>query len=183
MEGGINAWRGLVAEGIPEAGMVYFASADRPEDLVALASQLEEGNRRFYADIAGSLDDKEAAGLFEGLAAAEEHHKSSLLKVYSDITGMTAVSEIPDALAPGQPDDDIMEGGMSVSKALKWAEDKSLTEILELSISLETNAYDLYIKMERKAEDGNSKRVFKTLSEEEGSHLNRLSALLEERLL
>jgi len=55
-------------------------------------------------------------------------------------------------------------------------------EILELAISLETNSYDLYIKMERQIEDKNSKQVFVLLSREEKEHLARLAALLDKKL-
>ena len=75
-----------------------------------------------------------------------------------------------------------MEGGMSVSEALKWSEGKELKDILELSISLESNSYDLYLKMEQRAEDRNAKQVFKTLSEEEKNHLERLTSLFNTRL-
>ena len=44
MEGGIRAWKGLVAEGIPEAGMAYFSPATRPEEMIALAWLLEDGS-------------------------------------------------------------------------------------------------------------------------------------------
>jgi len=75
-----------------------------------------------------------------------------------------------------------MEGGMAISEALRWSKGKSLREILELSVSLGTNSYDLYLKMEQKVEDRNSKRVFKTLSEEEKQHLNQLTSLFSKNL-
>jgi len=70
-----------------------------------------------------------------------------------------------------------MEGGMLISEALKWSKGKNLNEILELSISLETNSYDLYLKMGRKVEGRSSKQVFEKLSEEEKRHLEQLTSL------
>ena len=52
MQGGINAWKGLVAEGAPESGMAYFSPATKPEELIALAWLLEDGSRNFYLDMA-----------------------------------------------------------------------------------------------------------------------------------
>ena len=178
MEGGINAWHGGVAEGPPEAGMAYFSSAVSTEELIALAWMLEDGNRRFYSDVTDLLSYKEAIKLFGELATAEEHHKSSLLNTYLEITGKQEDTDFPASVIGEKPDKDVMEGGMSVSEALKWASGKDLRDILELSISLETNAYDLYIKMAREAGDDKSKKVFSTLAEEERHHLNRLSTLL-----
>jgi rubrerythrin len=71
---------------------------------------------------------------------------------------------------------------MLVSEALKWAKGKTLKDILELSMSLETNSYDLYLKMERKVEGRNAKQVFQTLSEEEKKHLEQLTSLFNKRL-
>jgi len=178
MEGGINAWHGGVAEGPPEAGMAYFSAAVSTEELIALSWMLEDGNRRFYSDVTDLLSDKEAIKLFGELATAEEHHKSSLLNTYLEITGKQEDTDFPASVIGEKPDKDVMEGGMSVSEALKWASGKDLRDILELSISLETNAYDLYIKMARKAGDDKSIKVFSTLAEEERHHLNRLSTLL-----
>ena len=75
-----------------------------------------------------------------------------------------------------------MEGGLRLSKALEWARGEKLNGILELSVSLEANSHDLYIKMEREVEDKKGKNVFKTLAEMEKEHLNRLSSLFERNL-
>ncbi len=75
-----------------------------------------------------------------------------------------------------------MEGGMLISEALKWSEGKAVKEILDLTMSLETNSYDLYLKMERTVEDHRSKQIFKTLSDEEKKHLNQLTSLFLEKL-
>ncbi len=75
-----------------------------------------------------------------------------------------------------------MEGGMLVGEALQWAKGKGVTDILELSLSLETNSYDLYLKMEHQMKDQRSARVFSLLSGEEKEHLERLSSLLEKRI-
>jgi rubrerythrin len=57
-----------------------------------------------------------------------------------------------------------------------------LKDILELTMSLETNSYDLYLKMERKVQAYNVKQVFKTLSEEEKKHLEQLTSIFNRKL-
>ncbi len=177
MKGGIRAWEGFVTEGIPEAGMAYFSPATRPEEMIALAWLLEEGTCKFYESIANMMEDQEARGLFHDLKRSEENHKTTLWKMYEEISGRTPSSEFPAEVISGKPAGDVMEGGMVISEALKWSNGKTLKEILELSISLETNSYDLYLKMEQKAEDRNSKQIFRTLSDEEKKHLERLTSL------
>jgi rubrerythrin len=177
MEGGIRAWKGLVAEGIPEAGMAYFSPATRPEEMIALAWLLEDGSLKFYESLAEMMEDRETKGIFQNLKRSEENHKTTLWKMYEEISGKTPTHEFPDTVISKEPRGDVMEGGMLVSEALKWSEGKELKDILELSISLESNSYDLYLKMERKVEGRNAKQVFSTLSEEEKNHLEQLTSL------
>ncbi len=182
MEGGIHAWKGLKAEGPPESGMTYFSPATRPEELMGLAWFLEDGSHKFYSEMATMLEDREAKDLFNGLAAAEERHKASLLKLYKEFSGAMSDQGFPGSLISPESEGDVMEGGMRVSDALKWAKGKKMTDILELSLSLETNSYDLYLKMERQMKDRRSEQVFHLLSREEKEHLERLSSFLGKRI-
>ena len=177
MQGGIRAWEGFIAEGIPEAGMAYFSPATRPEEMIALAWLLEDGSCRFYESLAKMVEDQEAKGLFQNLKRSEENHKTTLWKMYEELSGKAPAPEFPGNVISKEPRGDVMEGGMLISEALKWSKGKALKEILELSISLETNSYDLYLKMERKVESRSSKQVFETLSEEEKKHLEQLTSL------
>jgi len=182
MKGGINAWEGQVAEGMPEAGMAYFSSATRPEELLGLAWLLEDGSRKFYAEMASMSKDREAIALFQELSKAEERHQASLANLYKEFLGRRFDPGFPKNLFRQEPSDERMEGGMLLREAVQWAEKKAIKEILELSISLESNAYDLYLKMERKMETENAKKVFRVVSTEEKTHLLQLASLLEKKL-
>ena len=183
MEGGINAWKGLVAEGAPQSGMAYFSPATKPEELMALAWFLEDGSRKFYSDLADTLMDQEAKDLYDQLTKEEEDHQHSLLNLYEEFSGKASDPGFPGSvLPPGKEGGDVMEGGMRLSEALQWAKGKKTTDILELSLSLETNAYDLYVKMERQMKDEHYAKVFHVLSTEEKQHLERLNVLFEKRI-
>ncbi|HAR45175.1 MAG TPA: hypothetical protein DCS42_04475 [Nitrospiraceae bacterium] len=183
MEGGINAWEGLRAAGPPETGMAHFPDGASPEVLLALAWLLEEGSRRFYAELSGSVDDKEAQKLFGDLATAEKHHEESLANLYTKLSGKEAKADFHRALIPNGTSEDIMEGGMSVTEGLSWAKGKGVRDVLELAISLEANAYDLYIKMDRNmGENAKARDVFSMLMLEEKQHLSRLASLLDRKL-
>ena len=182
MEGGINAWKGLIAEGIPESGMAYFSPATKPEEFIALAWSLEDGSRKFYSELAGVLKDQEAKDLFRDLIEAEERHQASLLKLYKELPGRISDSGPMGSAISAGDEGDVMEGGIRVSEGLQWAHGKNLAEILDFSISLEANSYDLYVKMGRRIEDQQSAQVFHLLSDEEKQHLERLSSLLEKRM-
>jgi rubrerythrin len=69
-----------------------------------------------------------------------------------------------------------------VQDGLNWIKDKGVTESLELAISLEANAYDLYVKMSRKIKDDQAGQIFEKLAEEEQMHLERLAELLDKHV-
>jgi rubrerythrin len=181
MEGGMNAWKGLVAKGAPEAGMAYFDQGKSPGELTALAWLLEEGSRKFYAEMSGKTGDEEAAGIFQDLSGDEERHKNSLFELYQTLSGSKIGSSQPQLQVGAERGVEYLEGGILLREALEWVRGKDLRDALDLSISLEANAADLYIKMERKMEDPRVKRVFQTIVAQERTHLKRLSGLLEKR--
>jgi len=180
MEGGIHAWQGLTAAGPPEAGMSFFPAKAGPGELIALAWMLEDGSRTFYATCARTAADGEAAKLFADLTGAEERHKAALLGLYQGATNSPPGPDFPRSVV--QADEDRMEGGMKVSEALAWAKGRDSRELLELSMALETDSYDLYIKMGRRVEGAEAKKVFGRLVEEEKEHLARMAALLDRKL-
>jgi sulfur-carrier protein adenylyltransferase/sulfurtransferase len=181
MEGGIRAWKGLVAGKTPESGIAYFSPATKPEEMVALAWFLENGSRRFYAELGRTVNDGEMSDLYAELASAEERHEATLLDLYRELAGAPPHDGFPKSIISVENEDDVMEGGMRAAEALQWVQGKSTTEVLELSLALETNSYDLYLNMERRLKDEPSARVFRVLSEDEKQHLERLNSLLEER--
>lgn len=179
MEGGIRAWNGLRAAGPPEAGMAYFEPAQKPEEMIALAWILEEGACKFYTEMGKRQKGPDEAALFRELSDDEEKHKSSLFKIYQKRTGKDVDPGFPRSLLSLEAGVDYLEGGVVLNKALEWAQGQELKDILDFSVSLEVNAIDLYIKMERKVEGGEAKEVFQALSNQERNHLKRLTAGLQ----
>jgi len=176
----MHAWQGLTAEGAPEAGMSFFTVGSLPEELIALAWVLEDGSRRFYASVAGTLTESEASKLFAGLVSAEDNHKTSLIGLYRDVATKEPEPDFPRRII--EADDDRMEGGVKVSEALVWAKGRDVRALLELSMALETDSYDLYIKMGRHVAGAKATQVFDRLIEEEKEHLRRIAALLDRTL-
>lgn len=182
MSGGINAWKGLTAEGAPEAGMAYFRGTEEPGELISLSWLLEDGTKRFYAGISALLSDAEAVALFKDLVIDEEHHKAMLADLYRDLANAETVPDNLGTLESFETSDDIMEGGTKVSEALEWAKGKDPEAVLEFAISLEANSYDLYTRMGRKMEDDKSRKIFVLLSQEEKKHLERMTLMFEKRI-
>jgi len=182
MEGGIRAWNGLRAAGPPDAGMAYFEQAQKSEEMIALAWILEEGASKFYREMGKRQKGPDEAALFQELSDDEEKHKSSLFNIYQTRAGKDADPGFPRSLLSLESGVDYLEGGVVLNQALEWAQGKELKDILDFSISLEVNAIDLYIKMERKVEGGEAKEVFQALSNQERNHLKRITEALQERI-
>lgn len=180
LEGGIQAWNGLVASGPPEAGMAYFTAAARPEELIALAWYLEAGSRAFYAGIGRPPGDRDAAALFAQLTHAEESHMEQLRSLHLRVAGTRSATTFPQGVLRHEPPDALMEGGVEVAQALAWSRGKPPAELLEFCISLETNSYDLYLRMLAATPDRESRGVFDLLAGEEQRHLQRLTARFEQ---
>jgi len=175
MAGGIDAWNGLVAEGDYDSGLAYFSRASGAEELISLSWALEEGNRAFYEHIAGETGGGEDGALFRSLVLAEERHKETLRELFVLSSGRDADPAPPEGVEEGG----ILEGGISLGEALAWVRGKTLREVLELSIAMEANALDRYIKMGRMVEDERSRKVFLALAGEEQAHLTRMASFLD----
>jgi rubrerythrin len=183
MEGGIRAWKGMVAHGLPEAGMAYFSPAANAEEIVGLAWALEEGSKFFYQGVAEHFSaDKEAREMFNWLVSAEKNHEKHLLQTYEALTGARPDFEKLRAKFRDSFSGSVMEGGIAVKEALAWIKDKGISASLELAIAMEVNAFDLYIKMSRAIEDTQAQQIFEKLSAEEQVHLEKLSDLLDKKV-
>ncbi len=175
MEGGIDAWNGIVAGGTHDAGLAYFSRASRPEELISLSFALEEGNRVFYDRVSRLLKEEEAASIFRSMGVAEERHKETLRGLHARFSGKGGDPAAPEGMEAGE----FLEGGAPLKETLAWAEGKTLEEILELAVAMEANALDRYIKMGRAVADEPSREVFQSLATEERKHLERMTSLLD----
>jgi rubrerythrin len=183
MKGGIRAWKGMVAYGLPEAGMAYFSPAANGEEIVGLAWALEEGSKLFYQGVSEYFtDDPEAQKMFGWLVSAEKSHEKHLMETYEELTGKQPDFAKLRARFSDSLSGTVMEGGIPVKDGLEWVKGKGVSDSLELAMAMEVNAYDLYIKMSRAIDDKQAQQIFKKLSEEEQVHLENLAGLLDRRV-
>ena len=183
MNGGMNAWKGITAHGFPETSMPLLPPTLPVGEIIALAWVLEEGTQRFYDGVSAMLHDPKSAALFHDLASAEENHKALLSSLYAELLGTHPQEDdlsrqVPDDAAHGS----FIEGGIRLEEALAWLPGRRTKDILELSIGLETNAYDRYLTLARAAPSDPSRRVFSELSREEKQHLQQLTEVFEQAI-
>jgi rubrerythrin len=173
MDGGIRAWNGLLAEGPPEAGIVYFASGADAADMTSLAWALEEGTRQFYGTLSETRQGTGEGAVFRDLGRAEERHKETLAVLNGRLT-----SEPVERMYRKQVPK-VLEGGVGMEEALEWTQGRTIAEVLDFALGLEANAYDRYLKMVDGAGDDDTREVFRTIAREEKEHLKRLADLMD----
>ena len=179
---GIRVWQGGVARDEDAVLKAWFAPAITPEQHLALAWYLEEGNRQLYHELAQREDLPSLTGLMTELGVAEERHQATLVALYQGIAGVDAVPDFPVGILAEVPEETMLEGGMTLAEVREWGRDKAAADILELGMAMELNAYDRYLLLRRQAEDESVRRAFEVVSDEEKHHLERLSAVYEENL-
>jgi len=182
MNGGIRVWQGGVARDDDSVLKAWFAPAITPEQHLALAWYLEEGNRQLYRELAQREDLASLAGLMSELGEAEARHQATLAALYQGIAGVDAVPDFPVGILDEEPEGPMLEGGLTLAEVREWGRDKEAADILELGMAMELNAYDRYLLLRRQAKDESVRRVFEVISDEEKHHLERLSAAYEENL-
>lgn len=180
LDGGITAWNGQVAKGSYGEGLYLLKGRETTEELISLALVLEEGSRMFYARVSELTTDVEAKNTLTAIAEAEAKHKAAVLEAYRLVTGQHLDKKMTDR----EPVKGVMEGGGRIEDVIAFLEerDKTLLDIIEVSMQVETNALDLYIKILREIEDRNARKVFDVLIREEKHHLSSLGKLLGERV-
>lgn len=160
--------------------MYLVEGNEGPEEVISLAYGLEVGAYRFYRDLSEKSSYAETGDLFDTLANAELQHKERLWEKYQ------AVAQKPVTRASFESGivAETMEGGRTADQVLAqypdWIHDTR--ESLELAMSLETDALDLYLRMAGKSDNDEARAVFFDLADEEKTHIRRLGAFLRGKL-
>ena len=157
LKGGIKAWEGLTAAGPVEMGMALLRGDETSQEIIVLAYGMEKGLGEFYRTTAEMSDQSDVSNLLARLADIEERHKGKLFDLY-----LTIDPDIPnreafeDGLLSG-----VMEGGFTTEEFLKQNKEAMNTAsgVLNISMMLETQALDLYLRYSQKAQDEKSNKI------------------------
>lgn len=177
LDGGINAWHGRTAEGSADLGLSLIHGDEDPLQIIRLSYGMEDGMAAFYRTVADSASNDRVKDLALGLARVEERHKSHLLDIV-EAEGLDA------AAVTGQLASGIVEGGFDIQDFLAGNKvfTPGVTDILDLSLILETQALDLYLRLARHLENERAKQVLFDIANEEKGHLAALGALRDEHV-
>jgi rubrerythrin len=179
LKGGIKAWEGFKAAGPAEKGMALLKGDETSQEIIILAYGMEDGLGLFYKHLAERMDDKDIAALVSKLADIEQNHKKRLFDLYLTINPAVTDKEAFEADIVSE----VMEGGFTTQEFMEQNKDsmKTVPDVLNMAMMLESQAMDLYMRYSEKAKDEKSKTVLFDIAEEEKAHLKALGRLMEER--
>lgn len=179
LNGGIKAWHGLKAAGPAWVGMALISGDETPVEVITLAYGMEEGLRAFYTEMVSKVNDKEVSDMFARLADIEIRHKEKLFGLYKifkpDVPHMEAFENL---IIP-----EVMEGGLTIEEFLELNKPalRTIPDVLEMAMAIETQALDLYLRYSTKSEGEKTKKILYEVAEEEKGHLRHLGSLMDKR--
>ena len=178
--GGFNAWKGEAAFLGEEKGLALFDGVTSVENALAVAYSLEEGLKAFYEDMAAKVQDDSARQLFHQLSQIEMKHQDRILEQYTEVTGKPVTRETFEANQVPE----VLEGGLTTEEyaSLLMPSTDTVPEIIELAMSIEAQALDLYLRASEKAKNEAGKKALIQIANEEKTHLARLGQLMEETI-
>jgi rubrerythrin len=107
-------------------------------------------------------------------------HQDRILAQYAELTGKSISRDVFES----QQVSDVLEGGLTTEEYanLLMPSTETVTDIIELAMSIEAQALDLYLRASQKAQHQNGKDALMQIANEEKSHLARLGALMEQTI-
>jgi rhodanese-related sulfurtransferase len=180
LAGGFNSWTSDTAFLGEEKGLALFDGVTSVEQALTVAYSLEAGLKDFYESMSTKVESDPARQLFHQLSQIEVKHQDRILEQYTELTGQSVPRETFEA----QKLPDVLEGGLTTEEYanLLMPSYDTLTEIIELAMSIEAQAMDLYLRASEKAQDQAGKNALIQIANEEKTHLARLGQLMEETL-
>ena len=177
MSGGIRAWNDSVAFGPEELGLELLTGNESIEETLIIAYSLEAGLQDFYFTMIDKVAADEVKSLFRKLSDIEVIHQNRILEEYIQITG----KEIDRDTFESSQVEKAVEGGLTTDEYVRlfnpdW---NKLSDIVDLAMSIEAQALDLYTRVSNRSTDERSRGAIKKIAEEERAHLEQLAKLMD----
>ena len=179
--GGFNGWKSETAFGKEDLGLELFTGRESPAETLVVAYSLEQGLGDFYQSMIPKVKNDEVKNLFQKLAEIEIKHKDRIFAEYLKMSGDSATREEFEK----QTVEQAVEGGLTTQEYTNhfkpdW---ESAKDIIELAMSIEAQALDLYLRVADRIDDPQSKKALVQISTEEQMHLKQLGKLMERVLV
>lgn len=177
LAGGFKSWNSETAFGAEDLGLAFFEGAESPQTNLTVAYSLEQGLRDFYLSMIPEIKNDDAKNLFRKLADIEINHQNRIFEEYIKVAPESVTRDVFEKSIVAQA----AEGGLTTQEYLDLFKPdlESAVEIVDLAMSIEAQALDLYQRAAEKAGDQQSSQVLMQIAEEERVHLNELGKLMD----
>lgn len=177
LSGGFKAWQGKAAYGAEEKGLELFSGDESPEKTLTVAYSLEAGLRDFYVSMAPKVADARAKELFQQLSEIEVRHQDRIFQEYLKIT---TTPQSRDEFEK-QVITEAVEGGLTTEEYTRLfpMDPESAADVVELAMSIEAQALDLYTRAAANSKNERSRAMLTQIAAEEQSHLEQLGKLID----
>jgi rhodanese-related sulfurtransferase/rubrerythrin len=177
LSGGFKAWKGAAAFGTEELGLELFTGNESIEKTLVIAYSLEEGLRDFYLSMLTEVKNKDAKNLFQKLSEIEVIHQERIFNEYIKMTGKSVTREEFEKNIVVKT----VEGGLTTEEYANLFQPdwESVKDIVEVAMSIEAQALDLYQRAGDRSSDLQSQKVLRQIADEERTHLAQLGNLIE----
>ncbi|MBS3780881.1 MAG: sulfurtransferase [Desulfovermiculus sp.] len=178
LKGGFKAWNGEAAAGPEIDSLELFSGSETLTDLIVAAYGLEFGLQELYESMQSQVDHQEAGKLFEKLAKIEKGHKERLFQEYRKLNAEMANREDFEQQVVVKA----LEGGFTTEEVVNRMQpvQGSTSGILDVAMSIEAQALDLYQRAADSQPDKEGRDFLKQLVDEEKSHLAQLGRLMDQ---
>jgi sulfur-carrier protein adenylyltransferase/sulfurtransferase len=179
LKGGIQAWEGEKATGPIELHLDLIRVEETPLDIIRVAYGMEHTLGHLYTRLQSITGDEALSQLLARLSALEDKHKQYLLDLHAQLEPAQTDREALEASVLSSA----TEGGFDTEELFQKNREflKDVPALLDLSMMLETQALDLYLRFARKVEADQAKQVLYRIADEEKTHLTWLGKLRDQR--
>jgi rubrerythrin len=177
VSGGIKAWDDPLAFGSEELGLDLLTGNESIEETLIIAYALEAGLQDFYVTMIDKVAADEVKSLFRKLSDIEVIHQNRILEEYVQITG----KEIDRGTFESEQVEKAVEGGLTTEEYIRLFKPdlNVLSDIVDLAMSIEAQAMDLYTRAANRSADERSRGALNKIAEEERVHLEQLAKLMD----
>ncbi len=168
LTGGILSWNDHAVPEFPK--IAAFPLHGRPKDILYQAMDMERGTFFFYSQVLVRHKEQEFAHFIDLLARAEEGHARLIYRYYKQEYAQAEPFEILYDSLPGE----VLEGGQSRQELRQFLDKKSddpCLDIIEMAISIEYAAYDLYRNMADYFSGAPMEEAFLSIAQAEKEHM------------
>ena len=175
--GGILAWDGHKVADFPRVQL--FDQARSASDMLMTAMDLEKGAYRYYHAILDQFAELPFRPVIEHLSQAEEAHARMIYALWKpDQADPAPFRTLFEDLSGA-----ILEGGEALEDVLghlKARRSDSGIHVLELSLTIEFRAYDLYRNLAERTADPRARDSLLTIAQAEKTHMRQLQQAISD---